>query len=287
MQARRLPTMTRTRFFALLSLLGFAQGQTTFNDLSDPGNCPSFDIRYQNLMAKQQVGSILFVAHSPSFDLFTLGEAPSDGIRELAREGTVQGLIEQLETESAQQFICGYVAKDARLLPSLSSTVKLYTHNSNACSCSNMVISAVGKTLFTNDGFIALNKEKPSLTDPSAYWSSMYDAAISENTQVCSDIPEAPNNAGLYCTPPFQGAHAGASSVETSIGVHRHAGWRIVPLAAEEPAGQIFLKDRKWGWSDSGQVLFRFTPPVLASTTTTSTSSNWLFSWLFGGGFLG
>lgn len=167
---------------AFVVLAAFAVPTAVAAHQSDEG-VRTYVITVENLTDGQPLTPPVLATHRAATSVFTVGRAASGGIRGLAENGDVPGLVGEL---GAADHIGGITVADAvgPVLPGGSVTVEVST------SEGNQRLSIASMLICTNDGFTGVDSLKlPTGRDGSttAYLGA-YDAGTELNTEAFADL---------------------------------------------------------------------------------------------------
>ena len=208
----------------------------------------TYRVTIENVTEGQPLTPPLLVSHDPSVDVFQLGQAASEGVKEIAENGNVMPLMDAL---TAMDGVHEVVAGDAPVTAGSTQTLEI---RANA----GEVISWVSMLICTNDGFTGLDAAAlpaASTTLPA----DAYDAGTEMNTEDFADIvPPCPQLTGVMSDDEGTGmskpdlaeggvvaAHAGIMG-DSDLDPEVH-GWSdpvarvtIAPTGTEMPDTRIF-----------------------------------------------
>jgi hypothetical protein len=183
---------------------------------------PHYEVTITNLTRGQTFTPILVASHKAGVTLFTLGQAASVPLEQLAEAGDTGPLSTLL---SGMPEVLDVTDSGAPLPPGQSTTLMVATHGQfNHISVASMLVP-------TNDGFFAVNGvEGPRGSETLTVFSPAYDAGTEANDELCTNIPGPPS----VCTGEgFNASRAGAEGY-----VHIHAGIHGI--------GSLVAADRDW-----------------------------------------
>ena len=143
----------------------------------------SYRVEVTNIMSAGQFTPILAVTHAPSVRLFTLGDAPSEGLAALAEGGNNQPLVDALSGLKEVATVESIAPGDNGLTFAGTTTEFEITVPANF-----RFISLAAMILPTNDAFAALD----TVTLPNrsrTYYALGYDAGSEVNDELCVNIP--------------------------------------------------------------------------------------------------
>jgi len=207
------------RLLALMTTALWLQGcdnDDNFVALPPPPPPPpamaSFDITIVNLTNAQPLSPVAVIGHSSDYSVFTVGDAATTGLEDMAEGGDNAALIGEADADTANVFVTGSGA--APIAPAGSETVSITLLESDVAA---LRISAATMLVHTNDAFSALNGFDAS---PMAVGDTMtintiaYDAGTESDTEAASDIPG----------PAFGGEGFNAARDDQADRVTMHAG---------------------------------------------------------------
>jgi len=152
-----------------------------------PPAMASFDITVVNLTNAQPLSPVAIIGHSSGYSVFTVGDAATAGLEEMAEGGDNTALISEADADTSNVFVTGSGA--APIAPAGSETVSITLLESDVAA---LRISASAMLVNTNDAFSALNGFDAS---PMAVGDTMtinaiaYDAGTESDTEAATDIP--------------------------------------------------------------------------------------------------
>lgn len=205
------------------------------------------DITVTNLTQGLYYTPILITAHDASTSLYSVGEMASPELQMMAEGGALTGLLEILESTSAD-----VVDNPAAglLAPGMSTSVSFSTDDSN------MYLSVTAMLLPTNDGFLGVDSW-PIPTEPGTYTIEVngYDAGTEANDEIVNG-GGAPGVAGIPGAPGGSGTGGtGVTTEESNTYIHVHRG----SLGDDDATG---------GKSDLDNTVHRWLNPVALVTVT-------------------
>ncbi|NNC56216.1 MAG: hypothetical protein HKO12_01565 [Woeseiaceae bacterium] len=197
----------------------------------------TYRITITNLTAGQPITPPILVTHTSRTGIFTVGEAASEGIRQIAENGNGGPLLEALSDDSQVHEV---VAGMAPLVPASdpgntgfesSETFTITTHGrARYLSFASMLIC-------TNDGFTGLDSIRLPNHKNTVY-SASYDARTEMNTEDFADI-----------VPPCQGL-IGISSGDMGTGMSDSnlvEDGIVIPHAGVNGGVDLFPEVHGWG----------------------------------------
>jgi hypothetical protein len=177
---------------AILSAALWLQGCGSDNNSSTPTSTPmppataSFAVTVSNLTNSQQLSPIAVVGHQDGFAVFSVGNAASDGLEEMAEGGDNTAL---LAAASADALVTVTASGAAPIGPAGSETVTIEVLESDLATLS---ISIATMLVNTNDAFSALNAmsvQSMAVNDTVSINAIAYDAGTEADTEAAGDIP--------------------------------------------------------------------------------------------------
>ena len=138
----------------------------------------TYTVTIENLTSGQPFTPPVVVAHSDLLDLFEMGQAASEEVREIAENGNIAPLVALVEG-SADVF--DSVAGDAPIMPGASAT---FIIDAPAGS----LLSIVSMLICTNDGFTGVDSWALPASGSLTVDSDAYDAGSEQNTEDFADI---------------------------------------------------------------------------------------------------
>lgn len=208
-----------------------------------------YEVTIENLTAGQPLTPPLLATHSRSADLFTVGDAASFGVQEIAENGNLAPLLDALNNSGN---VFDVVTGGAPLVPAGTPGAGMFedsvTLNITADSGAQF-LSYVSMLICTNDGFTGLDAlQLPGGVGESVTaYGAGYDAGTELNTEDFADI-----------VPPCQGL-IGVESDDEGTGMSN-------PDLAE--GGVITHHDGILGGNDLDPAVHDWTNPVIKVTVT-------------------
>ncbi len=170
----------------------------------------TYEVTVENLTTNQTLTPVVAATHKSSFRLFRTGHEASNGIQQLAENGGVPVLADELAGNSKVETVA--VIGDGPLAPGTSSTALISTDRRHRR------LSLAAMLICTNDGFAG----RSSVRLPGAvgyertFYARGYDAGTEINTQAYVDLVPPCDSAG--------GATASNPELAENGVVRRHAG---------------------------------------------------------------
>jgi hypothetical protein len=156
----------------------------------------TYTVEIENLSSGQPFTPPLIAAHTSSTNVFTIGDAASEGVKEIAENGNLTPLSDALAADSE---VIASTAGDAPVLPGETATLTIDAP-------SGSYISWVSMLICTNDGFVGVDSLALQATGSQTVDKNAYDAGTETNTEDFADI-----------VPPCQGL-IGVSSDDDGTG---------------------------------------------------------------------
>lgn len=168
----------------LTASMGFAQATST-----------SYSVTVTNLTAGQPLTPPLIATHRPATDLFTVGQAASFEVKEIAENGNLDPMLMALANDKhVAQNVVAVAGDPPPLLPGQSVTVEIgESHGAKFVSFVSMLIC-------TNDGFTGLDTVRLPQTvgQTLTLTADAYDAGTEINTEDFADlVPPCPALTGV------------------------------------------------------------------------------------------
>jgi len=164
-------------------------GNNTMNPPPPPPPPPpamaSFEVTVSNLTNAQPLSPIAVIAHQPGYAVFTIGNAASVALEEMAEGGDNTALLDAAMTDT---LVTVTVSGGAPIGPAGSETV---TVDLLETDLPNLQISVATMLVNTNDAFTSLNAMVDSMVvgDVMTFRSVAYDAGTEADTEMAMTIP--------------------------------------------------------------------------------------------------
>ncbi|PMH40858.1 hypothetical protein BCU68_15930 [Vibrio sp. 10N.286.49.B3] len=144
----------------------------------------TFTIEVKNVTANQPLSPLAILLHDDSFSLFTVGDAASTELEQLAESGDNSSLLELKATESQ---IYDSISGSGVILPSQSDKVTITAdpYQSSHLSVATMLVN-------TNDGFLGESGiliQGFDIGDQQTVMMNVWDAGSEMNSETQSTIP--------------------------------------------------------------------------------------------------
>lgn len=165
-----------------------------------------YEVTVTNITKSMSFTPIIGITHSSSQALFSVGDAASQAIIDIAEGGNTSTLVDSLEEGTNTATSEGLLAPGA----STSFTITGDSYFSR--------FSLASMLLPTNDTFVAVNNEFLPYYGSRTYLANAYDAGSETNDELCANIP-GPTCGGT----PFSPDDAGEGYIYPSPGVHGEA----------------------------------------------------------------
>lgn len=156
----------------------------------------TYTVEIENLTSGQPFTPPLIAAHTSDTGVFTVGEAASEGVKEIAENGNGGPLSDALAADSA---VTATTAGTAPVLPGETATLTIDAPAGSYLSWVSMLIC-------TNDGFVGIDSLALQASGSQTVDKDAYDAGTETNTEDFADI-----------VPPCQGL-IGVSSDDDGTG---------------------------------------------------------------------
>ena len=232
----------------------------------------TYTVTIENLTSGQPFTPPVVVAHSDQLDLFEMGQAASEEVREIAENGNSAPLVALVEG-SADVF--DSVARDAPVMPGESATFMIDAP-------AGSLLSVVSMLICTNDGFTGVDAWALPASGSLTVDSDAYDAGSEMNTEDFADI-----------VPPCQGL-IGVMSDDEGTGMSNPAlaeGGVITMHAGIQGGDDLTVADHGWTGPVARITVSAAEAPADLPTTGTGPadadgSGTWLIYLAIGGAAL-
>jgi len=180
----RIPLKLATVMIA--AAMAFLQGcNDDSNNGDDAISLPDkqFQLDVTNLTHNQAISAVGVILHDSAYQLFTLGEAATVALEELAEGGDNSALLSEANSNGA---VIDTVAGTAMIVPGSSERFML---GGNA---SALEVSLAGMLVNTNDGFAALNGAAIGHLERGAsvtFHAKVFDAGSEGNSEAAAELP--------------------------------------------------------------------------------------------------
>lgn len=248
----------------VITIAGLAAGGT----VSAQENV-TYTVTIENLTSGQPFTPPVVVAHSSQMDVFEMGQAASEEVRQIAENGNNAPLLALVEG-SADVF--DSVSGDAPVMPGASATFMIDAP-------AGSLLSIVSMLICTNDGFTGVDSWALPASGSLMVDSNAYDAGSEMNTEDFADI-----------VPPCQGL-IGVMSDDDGTGMSNPAlaeGGVITMHAGIQGGDDLTVADH--GWTDPVARITVSAPADLPTTgagpTEIDGASTWLIYLAIGGAAL-
>ncbi|MDH3190181.1 MAG: spondin domain-containing protein [Acidimicrobiia bacterium] len=179
----------------------------------------TYRVTVTNLTEGQPQTPFVVATHSEGFSLFSRGASASNGLQQLAENGGVPVLVDELLASGYVGDVQVAATAAGPLFPGDSASVDVIA------SSSARFVSLAGMLICTNDGFGGLSNVKLP-TDSKTVYGYAYDAGTEINTEAYSDLVPPCDGLG-------QTGMTNPALAENGV-VHRHRG--IAGIADLSPA---------------------------------------------------
>ena len=207
----------------------------------------TYTVTIENLTSGQPFTPPVVVAHSDQLDLFEMGQAASEEVRQIAENGDSAPLLALVE-DSADVF--DSVAGDAPIMPGETATFMIDAP-------AGSLLSIVSMLICTNDGFTGVDALALPASGSETVDSDAYDAGSEQNTEDFADI-----------VPPCQGL-IGVTSDDEGTGMSNPAlaeGGVITMHAGIQGNTDLTVADHGWT-GPVARITVSAEAPVDAPTT--------------------
>lgn len=217
--------------------------------ISPLASSAELEVKITNLTQGIYFTPLLVTAHSSDAMLYKLGETASPQLQAMAEGGSLDGLVEIVDSINANTQTNpagGLLAPTASAMTTLTTTEN------------NVRLSIVGMMLPTNDGFVGLNSwEIPEQAGTYEVYLNAYDAGTEANNELVVEGSGAPGQLGIPAAPGMApGTNGtGVTEIEENTMIHVHRG----TLGDDEQEG---------GKSDLHNTVHRWLNPVAKVTIT-------------------
>ncbi len=189
----------------------------------------TYTVEIENLSSGQPFTPPLIAAHTSDTTVFTIGEAASEGVKEIAENGNLTVLSDALAADSA---VIATTAGDAPVMPGAKATLTIDAP-------SGSYLTWVSRLICTNDGFVGIDSLALQASGSQSLDKNAYDAGTETNTEDFADI-----------VPPCQGL-IGVSSDDEGTGASNPdlaEGGVISAHAGVQGGDDLTVSDH--GWTD-------------------------------------
>lgn len=140
----------------------------------------TYKVTITNLTDTQLTTPFVVATHSSRFNLFRRGRTASDGLQQLAENGGVPVLVDELDGKRRVSDVG--VAGGAPVGP--GESVEVYV----SADWWAWRVSLAGMLICTNDGFGGINKARLPWFGQKTYYGRSYDAGTEINTEAYADL---------------------------------------------------------------------------------------------------
>ena len=214
----------------LLALLVLSVGiLTAFN--GDESDELIVEVSITNLTRGQTMTSVFVARHDDSAaPLYTLGEAASDGLADMAEDGSATKLLATWDPDANSSVGEARVA-GGFIRPGQTVTIEF------SVSDGKQLLSLASMLVSTNDGFIGANSL--DLSTSKVVYLNVYDAGSEANTESCDHVPGPP------CSAHGVGTDTSEGFVHVHAGIHGGAGLDPAQHDWRNPAARLEIKTWK------------------------------------------
>ncbi len=152
----------------------------------------SFDITAINLTNAQPLSPVAVIGHTDAYAVFSVGEAATAGLEEMAEGGDNTALIAEADADTANVFVSA--SGGGPIGPAGNETISIAVAAGDVPS---LRLSAATMLVNTNDAFTALNSLDVSamaVGDSITINAIAYDAGTEADTEAAGDIPGPAGN---------------------------------------------------------------------------------------------
>jgi len=195
---------------AMVASLAAFTAPVSAHEVDDSATTQTYRVTVENLTENQTLTPAVVATHERSFRLFTRNRPASSGLQQLAENGGVPVLVDELTANSAVVDVA--VAGSEPIAPGQGASVLVTTAGrANRISVAAMLIC-------TNDGFAGVSGARaPGNRGETARYGNAYDAGTEINTQLFADL-----------VPPCSNFETGTGTSDPALAengtVKRHAG---------------------------------------------------------------
>ena len=189
------------------------------------------EVTITNLTRGQTMTSVFVARHDASAaPLYTLGQAASDGLADMAEDGSATKLLETWDPDTNSSVGEARVA-GGFIRPGQTVTITFnVSDGKELLSLASMLVS-------TNDGFIGANSL--DLSSSKVVYLNVYDAGSEANTEDCQHVPGPP------CSAHGVGTDTSEGFVHVHAGIHGGAGLDPAQHDWRNPAARLEIKTWK------------------------------------------
>jgi hypothetical protein len=145
----------------------------------------SFEVTISNLTNAQPLSPVAVIAHEAGYAIFTIGDAASGALEEMAEGGDNSALLDAAMMDA---LVVATVSGGAPIGPAGSETVTVGVLETDLAT---LQISVATMLVNTNDAFTSLNAAVDSMAvgDVMTFRTVAYDAGTEADTEMAIDIP--------------------------------------------------------------------------------------------------
>jgi hypothetical protein len=207
----------------------------------------TYSVTIENLTDGQPLTPPLLAVHTSGADLFEVGQAASDELKEIAENGNLDPMIALLNSSDAVTMV---VTGDAPILPGGSATLSVDAPAGSRLSWVSMLIC-------TNDGFTGVDSLDLQASGSENVDTDAYDAGTETNTEDFADIvPPCQSVIGVTSDDDGTGASnpalAEGSVVSTHSGVQGGTDLTVADHGWTDPVARVTVTASANGLPDSG-----------------------------------
>ncbi|CAM9809581.1 unnamed protein product [Choristocarpus tenellus] len=166
--------------------LSIIVGLTASACVSASYNQVMYDVEVINLTYLQPLSPVVVVVHSKEISIFEEGGVASSQLKILAEDGDAAPLLDLLEMEEVQEYVCGVSFSAAPIFPGESFNETIYIETSGECEMP--YVSSASMLINTNDAFMGIESQ-PLPPKYGVWYPPAYDAGTELNNEDCSFIP--------------------------------------------------------------------------------------------------
>ena len=216
-----------TGLIALLALSAGILSAFAGNDTDEM----TVEVTITNLTRGQTMTPVFVARHDGSAaPLYTLGQAASDGLADMAEDGSATALLETWDPDANSSV------GEARVAGGFIRPGQTVTITFNV-SDGKKLLSLASMLVSTNDGFIGANSL--DLSSSKVVYLPVYDAGSEANTEDCQHVPGPP------CSADGVGTDTSEGFVHVHAGIHGGAGLDPVQHDWRNPAARLEIKTWK------------------------------------------
>ena len=216
-----------TGLIALLALSAGILSAFAGNDTDEM----TVEVTITNLTRGQTMTPVFVARHDGSAaPLYTLGQAASDGLADMAEDGSATALLETWDPDANSSV------GEARVAGGFIRPGQTVTITFNV-SDGKKLLSLASMLVSTNDGFVGANSL--DLSSSKVVYLNVYDAGSEANTESCDHVPGPP------CSAHGVGTDTSEGFVHVHAGIHGGAGLDPAQHDWRNPAARLEIKTWK------------------------------------------